>query len=165
MSPTRILGIDPGSLHLGVGCIDKKGNALRLVAARIIHAPPRDSLFARLELIHQELKRLVDELQPQEVAVEDIFHAKNARSAFHLGMARGVAIAACLGRGIKIFGYAPTQVKSVVTGYGRADKEQVKKMVRLTLGVPLELGYDATDAVAVAICHASTARLGEIVSC
>jgi crossover junction endodeoxyribonuclease RuvC len=165
VSSTRILGIDPGSRHLGVGCIEKKGSALQLVLAHIIHAPVRDDLYSRLDLIYAELNRLLDRLKPHEVAVEDIFHAKNARSAFHLGIARGVAIAACLGRGIKIYAYAPTQVKSVVTGYGRADKEQVKKMVRLTLGTDVELGYDATDAVAVAICHASMARLGEFISC
>jgi crossover junction endodeoxyribonuclease RuvC len=101
----------------------------------------------------------LDELRPDEVAIEDLFHSLNARSAFHLGMARGVAIGACLKRRIPIFEYAPTQIKSVVTGYGRSDKAQVKKMVELTLGTKIDLGFDATDAVAVAICHASTRRL------
>jgi len=160
---TRVLGIDPGSYHLGVGCVAKQGNSLRLVYAGIIHAPKSKSLYDRLELIAEKLRPLIDELRPDEIAIEDIFCSKNARSAFHLGMARGVALSVCLGRGIKIYDYPPTQVKSVVTGHGRADKEQVKKMVRLTLGLrgDIEEGYDATDAVAVAICHANSLRILE----
>lgn len=157
-SSRRILGIDPGSYHLGVGCIEKQGNNLQLVRAEIIHPPKKDAFFDRLDVLSARLRRMIEELQPTEVAVEDIFHAKNVRSAIHLGVARGVAIAACLERGIKIFEYPPTQVKMVVTGYGRADKEQVAKMVKLTLGVEINDGYDATDAIAVAICHAHAAR-------
>jgi crossover junction endodeoxyribonuclease RuvC len=158
-SPKRILGIDPGSHRLGVGCVEQHGNTLRLLFAETIEAPARESLYDRLEVIVARLKKVIDALSPDEVAVEDIFHAKNARSAFHLGMARGVAISACLGRGVRIYEYAPTQVKAIVTGYGRADKEQVRKMVRLILGAQIELGYDATDAIAIAICHANTAHL------
>lgn len=157
----RVLGIDPGSHRLGVGCIEKTGNTLRLVFAEVISAPARHSLYGRLEIIGLRLREIIDQLVPEEIAVEDIFHAKNARSAFHLGIARGVAISACLGRGVKIFEYAPTQVKSIVTGYGRADKEQVKKMVRLILGHEITLGYDATDAIAIAICHANTVKVSE----
>lgn len=157
--PTRILGIDPGSHHLGLGCIEKEGNAIRLVFAEIIHAPKKDSLYVRLDHILGKLKKRVDELRPDEVVIEDIFCGKNPRSAFHLGMARGVAIASCLGRGIEIFEYPPTSVKSAVTGSGRADKSQVKKMVGLILGISLDLGFDATDAIAVAICHANTMRV------
>src|SRR4051812_42547965 len=130
----KVLGIDPGSHHLGVGCLKKEGNRLRLLYATIIHAPARDSLFDRLDHISAELKKVLDDLAPDEIAVENIFHSPNTRQAFNLGVARGVAIGACLGRGIKIFEYAPTQVKSVVTGYGRADKEQVRKMVNLLVG-------------------------------
>ena len=157
--PKRLLGIDPGSHNTGIGCIEQHGNQLRLIFAEVIAAPRKDSLYARLEVIGARLKQVIDELVPNEIAVEDIFHAKNARSAFHLGIARGVAISHCLGRGIKIFEYAPTQVKAVVTGYGRADKEQVKKMVRLILGTEVNLGFDATDAIALAICHANTVKL------
>jgi crossover junction endodeoxyribonuclease RuvC len=159
-APTkRLLGIDPGSHHLGLGCLEKRGNTMVLIYAEIIHAPRKDSLYDRISIIAARLRVLLDKLNPDEVAVEDIFHAKNARSAFHLGVARGAAIGACLERGLKIFEYAPTQVKSVVTGYGRADKEQVKKMVQLTLGQKIELAFDATDALAVAICHANTIQI------
>lgn len=155
----RVLGIDPGSHHLGVGCIEKRGNQIRLIHVDILHAPAKAPFYERLEIIAAKLNPLIAKLQPREVAVEDIFSAKNPRSAFRLGIARGVAVAACLGRGIKIYEYAPTQVKAVVTGHGRADKAQVQKMVRLIVGTIPELGFDATDALAVAICHANTLNL------
>lgn len=159
LGPKRILGIDPGSHHLGVGGIEKSGNSLRLIFAETIHAPAKAPLFERLESILVRLNHLVSEFTPHEIAIEDVFTALNARTAFRLGIARGAAIASCLGRGAKIFEYAPTQVKSVVTGYGRADKEQVQKMVFLILGKKFELGFDATDALAVAICHANQLNL------
>ena len=157
--PTRrVLGIDPGSHHLGVGCVDKIGNTLRLVFVDTLHAPAKLPLFDRLEIIQKKLIQVVDSLRPEEVAVEDTFFGKNARSAFTLGVARGVAIGVCLNRGIKMNEYAPTQVKSVVTGSGRADKDQVAKMVRLILGAQIDAGPDATDALAIAICHANTLK-------
>ena len=160
MKATRILGIDPGSHHLGIGCIEKRGQSLRLVFAEIIHAKKTDVLFKRLDHILAHLKARVDELAPDEIVIENMFTAKNIKSAIYLGMARGVALSTCLGRGIEIYEYAPTQVKMVVTGSGRADKEQVRKMVGLILGTRIDLGFDATDAIAVAICHANTNRIG-----
>mgnify|MGYP000225674585 CR=1 FL=1 len=151
----RILGIDPGSHHLGVGCLEKTGNRLRLVFCEIIHAPKKDSLYDRLAVIGKRFHFLLNELQPHEVAVEDIFFAKNVRSAIYLGTARGIAIGACIQQGLKIHEYAATQVKSVVTGYGRADKAHVQKMVEMILNTKIDLGFDATDAVAVALCHAN----------
>jgi crossover junction endodeoxyribonuclease RuvC len=153
-----IVGIDPGSQFLGVGCVQKVGATIRYRYAEVLTAKKKDTLYPRLEVILARLEILLDELKPDEVAVEDLFHALNARSAFHLGMARGVAIGACLRRGIPIFEYAPTQIKAVVTGHGRSDKAQVKKMVELTLGQRLDVGFDATDALAVAICHSATHR-------
>ena len=144
---TQILGIDPGSHHLGLGCIEKEGNKTRLIFAQVLDAPAKASFYERVELINAKFIKILNELAPDEVAIEDIFFAKNARSAFRLGMARGVVIAPCLGRGIEIFEYAPAQVKAVVTGSGRADKAQVKKMVQLTLGEKIELPFDATDAL------------------
>ena len=153
-----IVGIDPGSHQFGLGCIHKSGNDLKLVTAQVIKAPAKESLYERLKGITPKFHSLLDELKPTEVALEDVFFAKNAKSAFQLGIVRGVVFAACLERGIKIFEYAPTQVKSTVTGHGRADKAQVQKMVGLLLGVELKTAYDASDAVAIAICHASINR-------
>ena len=157
----RVLGIDPGSHHLGIGCVEKSGNALQLIFAETIHAPKQASLYSRLDFLARRLNPVIQRLEPDEVAVEGIFYAKNVKSAVHLGMARGVAVALCLGRDLPIFEYAPTQVKLVVTGYGRADKAQVAKMVCLLLGLrgddlsEQDFGQDATDALAVALCHAS----------
>ena len=127
----RILGIDPGSHHLGIGCLEKTGNRLRLVFCEIIHAKKSDSLYDRLATIESRFSQILAELKPDEIAVEDIFFAKNVRSAIFLGTARGMAIGACLRQGLKINEYAATQVKSVVTGYGRADKAHVQKMVEM----------------------------------
>jgi len=159
-----ILGIDPGSHYLGVGCLQKSGNRLVFIAAEAIKAPQKESLYPRLEVIAERLEVLLDLWKPHEVAVEDLFHSINARSAFRLGIARGVAIGACLKRRLPIFEYAPALVKSTVTGSGRADKDQVRKMVELTLRAKIDLRHDATDALAVAICHASHIRLETIVT-
>ncbi|MFM8314984.1 MAG: crossover junction endodeoxyribonuclease RuvC [Deltaproteobacteria bacterium] len=153
-----IVGIDPGSHNFGFGCIQKAGNDLKLITAQVIQAPAKQPLYERLKIITPKFHALLDQIQPKEVALEDVFFAKNAKSAFQLGIVRGVVFAACLERDIKIFEYAPTQVKSTVTGYGRADKAQVQKMVGLLLGTELNTAYDASDAVAIAICHASINR-------
>lgn len=151
----RILGIDPGSHHLGVGCLEKSGSAVRLLFCEIIHAPKKDPLYDRLAVLGRRFHALLDDLKPDEVAVEDIFYAKNVRSAIYLGTARGLVIGACIQKGLKIHEYAATQVKSVVTGYGRADKAHIQKMVEMILGAKIQLGFDATDALAVALCHAN----------
>jgi crossover junction endodeoxyribonuclease RuvC len=159
----RILGIDPGSHHLGIGCIEKDGRTLRLIFAETINAKKTDTLFDRLGVIKTRLLARIDELNPDEIVIENMFTAKNVKTALSLGMARGVALSTVIGRGIGIYEYAPTQVKMVVTGYGRADKEQVRKMVGLTLGLggrEMDLGFDASDAVALAICHANTKKFG-----
>jgi crossover junction endodeoxyribonuclease RuvC len=108
---------------------------------------------------------LLDKFHPHEVAIEDIFVSENPRSAFQIGIARGVVFALCIKHGIKLFEYAPSQVKQTVTGHGRADKEQVRKMAGILVGSPLEMGLDASDAVAIAVCHASQTRLKSLLSC
>ncbi|MBI1860500.1 MAG: crossover junction endodeoxyribonuclease RuvC [Deltaproteobacteria bacterium] len=154
------LGIDPGSTRLGVGCVERQGARFNLIYAETVAPPASGEFFERLSFISVRLGQLLDDLKPQAVAIESAFFGKNAHSAFQLGTARGVAIAGCLQRGIKIFEYAPAQVKSVVTGYGRSDKDQVRKMVEATLGQSLTIGHDATDALAIAICHASSVNWG-----
>lgn len=153
-----ILGIDPGSQHLGVGCIAKEGNSIQLIFAEAISAPAHKPLYTRLGQIAERLEEVLARVTPDTVAVEDVFYKQNPKSVFHLGVARGVAIAACLKRGLEIFEYPPTQVKLAVTGFGRADKAQVKKMVELSVGAKLSVRFDATDALAVAICHAHMHR-------
>lgn len=157
----RIVGIDPGSHHLGFGCIQKSGTEIKLLSAETIHAP-KLALYERLESITPKLHALLDKLCPHEVAIEDTFYAKNVKSAFQLGIVRGIVFSACIARGIKVYEYAPTQVKSAVTGYGRADKSSVQKMVGLIVGQELKVGFDASDAVAIAICHASLMRFPQL---
>lgn len=148
---------------MGIGLVEKRDNKVRLLFAETLHAPKKE-FFERLDFLFRRIQERIDELKPDEIAVENTFFGKNPQSAFKLGMARGVAVAACLGRGLQIYEYAPTQVKSVVTGYGRADKEHVRKMVGLSLGAKLDLGFDATDALAVALCHAHSFNLGALIS-
>lgn len=138
-----------------MGCVRKKGNSVSFLHAEVIQAPSKEALYERLAVIREKLIDLLDRLKPHEVALENIFTGKNIQSAFTIGIVRGVIFSVCLERKVKVYQYAPTHVKSVVTGSGRADKEQVKKMVNLVLGTKIEMGLDATDAVAIAICHAS----------
>lgn len=154
-----VLGIDPGTHKLGVGVLVREGQKVRLLAAEVIQAPRTESLYPRLAIIQARLLEFIEQWQPHEAAIEDLFQGRNARSAFHLGLARGVAVAACLERKIHIYEYAPTKIKSIVAGSGRADKEQVKKMTEMQLGQRLDLGYDATDAIAAALCHVVSPRL------
>ena len=161
----RIVGIDPGTYHLGFGCLSKSGNQFKLLSAETLHAPKDAALYERLSTIRLRLVALFDRYSPHEVALENIFSAKNVRSAFYLGVVRGVVFSICLERRIMVFEYAPTQVKSVVTGSGRADKTQVQKMVGLILGTKIEAGFDASDAVAIALCHANTRRFNDGIAC
>lgn len=151
-----IMGIDPGSSHLGIGLVQKRGNRFQLIHAETVSSNTRDTFFERLAQILQRIEAILRDHAPNVVAIESTFFGKNAHSAFQLGTARGVAIAACLAKGLCIYEYAPAQVKSVVTGYGRSDKLAVRKMLEISLGQKLELGFDATDAIAIAICHGSS---------
>jgi crossover junction endodeoxyribonuclease RuvC len=150
----RILGIDPGSERTGYGCVETDGRRHRLVACGAITAAARDSFPARLARIHRELAALLAKTRPECVAVENVFHAVNARSALKLGHARGVAILAAFEAGCEVVEYTPAEVKRAVVGYGRADKRQVQQMIKLLLGLTkAPTPHDAADALAVAICH------------
>ena len=150
----RIFGIDPGSERTGYGCVEAEGGRHVLVACGAIVAPPRDAFPLRLARIHRELTALLSSCRPDCVAVENLFHAANARSALKLGHARGVAILAAVEAGCAIVEYTPAEVKRAVVGYGRAEKHQVQQMIKLLLGLPrVPSPHDAADALAVAICH------------
>ncbi len=150
----RIFGIDPGSVRTGYGCVESDGSRHRLVTCGAIAAPARLPFPARLLAIHADLSALLATWKPDAVAIEALFHAVNARSALQLGHARGVALLAASQAGLPIAEYAPAEVKRAVVGYGRAEKLQVQHMVRLLLGIAVVPGpFDASDALAVAICH------------
>ncbi len=155
----RVMGIDCGSEFTGFGVVELgDGRVLRCVAAGVIRLPVRDGLPQRLERIFQELSAVIVEHRPQIVAIEDVFHAANAKSALKLGHVRGVAMLAAAHAGLEVAEYAPLAVKSAVVGYGRAEKSQVQQMVaRLLQLETLPEPPDVADALAIAICHLHTA--------
>lgn len=154
----RVFGIDPGSVRTGYGCVDTDGTRHRLVTCGALAAPPATSLPERLRLIHDRLLELLQSSRPDCVAVESLFSARNARSALTLGHARGVALLAAVETGVALIEYSPAEVKQALVGHGRADKPQVQQMVRLLLGLDAPpRPYDASDALAIAICHAHAA--------
>jgi crossover junction endodeoxyribonuclease RuvC len=150
----RIFGIDPGSERTGYGCVETDGSRHRLVACGAISARPTDAFPNRLARIHRELSVLITGCRPDCVAIENLFHATNVRSALKLGHARGVAMLAAVEAGCEVVEYTPAEIKRAVVGYGRAEKHQVAQMIKLLLGLEKPPApFDATDALAVAICH------------
>jgi crossover junction endodeoxyribonuclease RuvC len=159
-----ILGLDPGSLHTGYGLVERRGSALTLVEAGRISCSPKLALPARLARIADCLGGLLDRRRPDLAALETPFHRLNARTLIVLAQARGVLLAGLAGRGVEIAEYSPAEVKSAVTGSGRAEKEQVAQMVRLLLGGAggPHPSFDVTDALAVALCCAQRLRLDSL---
>ena len=154
----KVFGVDPGSQRTGYGCIDTDGSRHRLVVCGAISTSPRAGFPEKLLTIYQALGRLLREHQPDCVAVESVFHAANVRSALKLGHARGVVLLAAVEGGYPLVEYAPAEIKLAVVGYGRAEKRQVGEMVRLLLGLAdVPQPHDASDALAVAICHVHSA--------
>jgi len=156
----RVLGIDPGSNFLGLGCVEAKGNSFTWIGHTVVKVSEGSdiSLPARLRAIHKGMEEALRLWVPQAVAAEEVFFAKNPKSALKLGQARGAALMAPALSGLPIFEYSATLVKQTVTGSGRAEKEQVQRMVQALLGghgkILMDFGRsDASDALAVAICH------------
>lgn len=151
----RILGADPGSLRTGYGAVDSDGRRHRLVEMGVLAPPPRAPLAERLLFLHARMSELLTRLAPERLALEDVFHAANSRSAIVLGQVRGVLLLAGAQAGVPIQVYPPATVKAQVTGFGRADKAQVAFMVTRLLALPREAAPgDAADALAVALCAA-----------
>src|SRR4029079_13103013 len=150
----KIFGIDTGSDRTGYGCIESSGSRHRLVACGILSAPARSTFPEKLLVIHRGLKALLERHRPECVAIENIFYAKDVRSALKLGHARGVALLAASGAAIPVVEYSPAEIKRSVVGYGRAEKAQVQTMMKLLLGLDVAPApHDVADALAVAICH------------
>ncbi|MCD6526582.1 MAG: crossover junction endodeoxyribonuclease RuvC [Desulfuromonas sp.] len=155
----RILGIDPGTRITGYGIIDQEGNRLRHVDNGAIYTRSSDDLPSRLKVIHDGLTEVIATYQPDAVAIEQVFVAKNALSALKLGQARGAAIVASVNAELTVAEYSALQVKSAVVGYGKAAKGQVQQMVKALMKLPEIAQEDASDALAVAICHAHSAHM------
>lgn len=151
----RILGIDPGSRITGFGVIDASAGDLNYIASGCIRTVAGD-LPRRLGEIHEGVRQLIAEYGPAGAAVEQVFVSRSATSALKLGQARGAALSALVSADLEIAEYAPRRVKQAVTGTGAATKQQVQHMVRLLLNLPRAPGADASDALAIAICHINT---------
>ena len=150
----KVFGIDPGSERTGFGCVDSDGRHHRLIRCGAIRAGAGAAFPDRLGAIFRSLVHEIDACRPDCVAIENLFHAVNVRSALKLGHARGVAMLAAVESGVPVLEYTPTEIKRAVVGYGRAEKSQVQQMVKLLLGLDrVPSPHDAADALAVAICH------------
>jgi crossover junction endodeoxyribonuclease RuvC len=150
-----VLGVDPGSLRTGYGAIDTDGRSHRLLEMGVLAPDKRLPLALKLSHIHAGVSALIERLRPDALAVEDVFHAANTRTALVLGHVRGVVLLAGAERNVPVHEYPPATVKQQITGFGRAEKSQVAFMVTrlLELGTDAEPG-DATDALSVALCFA-----------
>lgn len=159
--PRRILGIDPGSVVTGYGVIDSVRGKLQLIEQGQIRTKRGDELSARLVAIHAGITEVIARTEPEAVAVETPFSGLNPKSLIQLAQARGVILLAIESAGISLHEYSPRSIKSAVVGYGGAEKQQIGKMVRLLVtGIDgATISADAADALAIAICHAHSARL------
>ena len=154
-----ILGIDPGLAHTGWGVVETRGGLCRARAYGCIQTTPAEPIDRRLGRICQEIFAVIEKYEPTQLAIENVYFAKNERSAIATAQARGAAIVACGMRGLEVGEYTPMQIKQAVVGTGSADKDQVQFMVRTLLALDHTPRPDhAADALAAAICHANTTR-------
>ncbi len=149
-----ILGIDPGMLVMGHGIIAVNGSSMHLLEMSVLKLSGKKDNYDRLQMIHQQIISLIKKYKPHEFAIESPFFGKNVQSMLKLGRAQGVAIAAAISAGLPVTEYSPKKIKQSITGDGNADKEQVWKMLQHILTLKEKpKHFDATDALAVAICH------------
>jgi crossover junction endodeoxyribonuclease RuvC len=152
----RVLGIDCGTERTGWGVIVSDGRTHRVIGHGVIRTSPREPLEARLRTIADALRKVLGEHRPDAAAVEEVFYSQNVNTALKLAHVRGVALLAIAEAQIRLGEYSPLEVKTSVVGYGRAEKHQVSRMVRMLTGLTEELASeDVSDALAVAICHAT----------
>jgi crossover junction endodeoxyribonuclease RuvC len=149
-----ILGIDPGTLLMGFGIIEVKGNKISLVNMNVLKLSSKKDAYERLQIIHHKVCELVALHKPHQLAIEAPFFGKNVQSMLKLGRAQGVAIAAAMSAGVPVTEYSPRKIKQSITGNGNADKEQVLRMLQRIVSFTERPEFlDATDALAVAVCH------------
>ncbi|MBI9078890.1 MAG: crossover junction endodeoxyribonuclease RuvC [Pseudodesulfovibrio sp.] len=158
-----VLGLDPGSRVTGYGFVREISGQAQLLETGTIRTPVKKDMSTRLGVIFDELQVLITKHDPVEAAIENVFVSKNPSSALKLGQARGAAMAACATRGISVAEYEPTKVKKNLVGVGNAPKGQVAFMVAHCLGIKKpEWAEDASDALAVAICHLNERRMRKL---
>ncbi len=156
-----ILGIDPGSRATGYGVISSSsgGGDISLVGSGVIRTDSSMSFISRLKTLYDGMDAVISRFKPDVAAVEEVFVARNAKSALKLGHARAAVIMSALNRGLLVYEYTPLEIKKAVVGYGRAEKIQVQKMVSIILNLSATPPKDASDALAVGVCHVHSARI------
>lgn len=152
-----ILGVDPGSRITGYGILERKDKKLIFITSGCIKPPSKVKTFPeRLHFIYEKLNTIIKDFSPEMLALEDIFVAKDPRAAIKLGQVRGAIMVAAKNHGLEIAEYPPTTVKQALVGNGRADKNQVARMVEIILNIKAPKCRDESDALAAAICHGHT---------
>ena len=155
----RILGIDPGFAIVGFGVVDYVGNKFSVVDFGVVTTKAGEDIFDRLKQVYDGISEIIARIKPDCVAIEELFFNTNTTTALKVAEARGILILAAMNAGIPVFEYTPLQVKQAVTGYGRADKNQVQQMIKILLNLEkIPKPDDAADALAIAICGAHSIR-------
>lgn len=156
----RVLGIDPGIGRTGWGVVEAQGAKLKVQGFGCIETEANSPVPARLQIIYEEIRKLINEFKAEELGIEELFFNTNAKTALVVGQARGVVLLAAAQAGLPIGIYTPLQVKMALTGYGRAEKGQIGQMVKTLLGLEkIPKPDDTADALAIAITHGFSARL------
>ncbi len=158
-----IIGIDPGYAIVGVGVVEHIGNKFRTIDYGAITTPAGMPTTERLNKIFHEMVAYIEKYKPDAVAIEELFFNSNQKTAITVAQARGALLVAATSSGVPVYEYTPLQVKQSVTGYGRADKSQIQQMVKMMLGLTkIPKPDDAADALAIAICHAHSDKMNNI---
>ena len=159
----RILGIDPGYAIVGIGVVEYAGNKFRTLEYNAITTPAGMNTVARLKKIYDEMELYIEKYKPDCISIEELFFNSNQKTAINVAQARGVLLVAAANHNIPISEYTPLQVKQSVTGYGRAQKQQIQQMVKMILGLnAIPKPDDAADALALAICHAHSNKMNNM---
>ncbi len=155
----RVIGIDPGTVHCGYGIVEGFDGKQYYLKADSVNIPRGGSFPERLNRLYTGLEDIIDQYSPDQLAIERIFYSKSIRSALALGHMRGIALLLAAKKGIEVFEYSPLEVKMAVVGYGRAEKRQVQEMVKAIFNLGERLKEDASDALAIALCHLNSMKL------
>lgn len=158
-----IIGIDPGYAIVGIGVVEYVGNKFRTLEYNAITTPAGMNTVARLKKIYDEMELYIEKYKPDCISIEELFFNSNQKTAINVAQARGVLLVAAANHNIPISEYTPLQVKQSVTGYGRAQKQQIQQMVKMILGLnAIPKPDDAADALALAICHAHSNKMNNM---
>ncbi|HCU07466.1 MAG TPA: crossover junction endodeoxyribonuclease RuvC [Clostridiales bacterium] len=159
----RIIGIDPGYAIMGYGIIDQNGNRFTPVTFGCVTTDKALPMPDRLKRLYEGLTEVIAVHQPEEASIEQLFFNTNTTTAIQVGQARGVAILACANSGLSIFEYTPLQIKTSITGYGRAQKDQMQSMIKMLLNLTqIPKPDDAADALAAALCHGYSGQVKKL---